>query len=93
MIKMEMVLTFMGGQHCMFSLTKLRRCLTIFQLQRHGGRFPTFGALIEILFSAEKLKAARPYSDPKLLFLNEYECKLGSETLVDLGAEEYVDIP
>ena len=58
------------------------------QLQRHGARYPTLKAGIEIAMALTKLLSIENYTDPRLNFLKTYEYKLGAEDLVPLGAQE-----
>jgi hypothetical protein len=79
------------GEHCALVYSKTGRhilILFIAQLQRHGARYPTLGAAIDIAGALTKLMAVTTYKDPKLEFLKTYEYILGVEDLVPFGAQE-----
>ena len=61
---------------------------TIFQLQRHGARYPTTGATRTITAALAKLQAATSYSDTRLDFLKGYVYGLGKDDLVKYGADQ-----
>jgi hypothetical protein len=65
------------------------RCQTcLFQLQRHGARYPTSGASTRIIKALDKLKAVGQYTSPDLEFLKSYTYDLGESALVEIGASQ-----
>ncbi|KZP09945.1 phytase [Athelia psychrophila] len=57
-------------------------------IQRHGARFPTETARLDIAYALQKLQSAQKYFDDRLLFLRDYEYNLGIGDLLPLGALE-----
>ncbi|KAJ7581514.1 acid phosphatase [Mycena floridula] len=57
-------------------------------IQRHGARFPTSGSGARIQAALAKLQAFQPYSEPSLMFLNDFAYNLGTDDLVPLGAAQ-----
>jgi len=60
----------------------------VFQLQRHGARYPTSGATRVITAALAKLQAVANYNDTKLAFLTSYTYGLGEGGLVKYGADQ-----
>ncbi|KAF7337972.1 Phosphoglycerate mutase-like protein [Mycena venus] len=58
------------------------------QLQRHGARFPTFGASINIVSALRKLQIVDRYAHPAMEFLSSFIYTLGTEDLVSFGAQQ-----
>ncbi|KAJ7217169.1 acid phosphatase [Mycena pura] len=58
----------------------------ISQLQRHGARFPTFGAALDIVSAVLKLQSVDAYTHPSMEFLSTFEYTLGTNDLVPYGA-------
>uniref|UniRef100_A0A0W0GEB5 Phytase A n=1 Tax=Moniliophthora roreri TaxID=221103 RepID=A0A0W0GEB5_MONRR len=57
-------------------------------IQRHGARYPTTGAALNIVSAVSKLQSVKEYKDPKLEFLKEYVYDLGTADLVASGAKQ-----
>ncbi|KAJ7749579.1 phytase [Mycena maculata] len=55
-------------------------------LQRHGARFPTSGASINIVSAVQKLQNADAYGHPAMEFLSSFVYTLGTNDLVPFGA-------
>ncbi|KAF7337978.1 Phytase [Mycena venus] len=55
-------------------------------LQRHGARFPTFGASINIVSAVRKLQSVDEYAHPAMEFLSSFVYTLGINDLVPSGA-------
>ncbi len=64
----------------------MRRLL--YQLQRHGARFPTSGAAKSIVAAVSKLQAVKAYNDPDFDFLKTFTYDLGTNDLVEFGADQ-----
>ncbi|KLO05907.1 phosphoglycerate mutase-like protein [Schizopora paradoxa] len=60
-------------------------------LQRHGARYPTEGAGINIKHAVQKLQNADEFRDERLNFLKHYSYDLGYEGLVHFGAAQSFD--
>ncbi|KAF8178032.1 phytase [Pholiota molesta] len=59
----------------------------ITQIQRHGARFPTFGASLRIIAAVEKLQGATNYTTSELSFLSNYTYTLATNAdLLPFGA-------
>ncbi|KAJ7685564.1 histidine phosphatase superfamily [Mycena polygramma] len=58
----------------------------ITQLQRHGARYPTSGASVNIVSAVEKLQNADKYRHPAMEFLSSFVYTLGTDDLVPSGA-------
>lgn len=54
-------------------------------LERHGARYPTYDAEVEIKAALEKMQAVRAYADEKFGFIPDFVYDLGTEDLVPLG--------
>ena len=63
---------------------------TLVKLQRHGARFPTTSASKAIVVALDKIQAVPEYKDSRLDFIKTYEYNLGSEDLVQFGADQCV---
>ncbi|PSR83458.1 hypothetical protein PHLCEN_2v5730 [Hermanssonia centrifuga] len=63
----------------------------ITQLQRHGARFPTSGAATSIIAAVGKLQAVKAYNDPDFDFLKTFTYDLGTNDLVEYGADQSFD--
>ncbi|KAJ6490625.1 phytase [Mycena vitilis] len=55
-------------------------------LQRHGARYPTSGASVNIVSAVEKLQNADKYTHPAMEFLSSFVYTLGTDDLVPSGA-------
>ncbi|KAJ7047220.1 phytase [Mycena alexandri] len=55
-------------------------------LQRHGARFPTSGASINIISAVRKLQSVNEYTHPAMEFLPSFVYTLGTNDLVPSGA-------
>ncbi|KAK7038073.1 phosphoglycerate mutase-like protein [Favolaschia claudopus] len=55
-------------------------------LQRHGARFPTFGAAVFIVSAVQKLQSVNEYAHPSMNFLSSFVYTLGTNDLVPFGA-------
>ncbi|KAF8205775.1 acid phosphatase [Mycena galopus ATCC 62051] len=55
-------------------------------LQRHGARFPTPGASINIVSAVRKLQSVEEYAHPTMAFLSTFVYALGTNDLVPSGA-------
>ncbi|KAJ7632979.1 phytase [Roridomyces roridus] len=60
-------------------------------LQRHGARFPTSGASINIVSAVQKLKNADAYTHPSMQFMSNFVYTLGTNDLVPFGARQSSD--
>jgi len=60
-------------------------------LQRHGARFPTFGASLKIGDALSKIQSVKEYTDSRLDFLKTFTYDLGSNDLVPFGAAQSFD--
>ncbi|KAJ7940224.1 histidine phosphatase superfamily [Mycena leptocephala] len=58
----------------------------ITQLERHGARFPTSGATINIVSAVRKLQSVEEYAHPAMEFLSSFVYTLGINDLVPFGA-------
>ncbi|KAJ7149354.1 phytase [Mycena filopes] len=58
----------------------------ITQLQRHGARFPTSGASINIVSAVRKLQSVDEYTHAGMEFLRSFVYTLGTDDLVPSGA-------
>ncbi|KAJ7172044.1 phytase [Mycena filopes] len=58
----------------------------ITQLQRHGARFPTSGASINIVSAVRKLQSVKEYTHGGMEFLRSFVYTLGTDDLVPSGA-------
>ncbi|KAJ7256493.1 phytase [Mycena haematopus] len=56
------------------------------KLQRHGARFPTSGASINIESAVRKLQSVDEYAHPSMEFLSSFVYALGTDDLVPSGA-------
>lgn len=68
-------------------LPSLPTKLQINILQRHGARFPTLGAALDMASSASKLQGRKTYAK-ELAFLFDWEYNLGFDDLLPRGAHE-----
>ncbi|THG92822.1 hypothetical protein EW026_g8217 [Hermanssonia centrifuga] len=57
-------------------------------LQRHGARFPTSGAATSIIAAVGKLQTVKAYNDPDFDFLKTFTYDLGTNDLVEFGADQ-----
>ncbi|KZV69047.1 phytase [Peniophora sp. CONT] len=57
-------------------------------IQRHGARWPTSGARSRQVAAVAKLQAVRPFTDPKLEFLNTFVYDFGVADLLPFGANQ-----
>ncbi|KAJ7461520.1 phytase [Mycena latifolia] len=57
-------------------------------LQRHGARFPTLGASLNIVSAVWKLQSVDAYTHPAMEFLPSFDYALGVNDLVPFGALE-----
>ncbi|THG92467.1 hypothetical protein EW026_g8445 [Hermanssonia centrifuga] len=55
---------------------------------RHGARFPTSGAAKSIVAAVSKLQAVKAYNDPDFDFLKTFTYDLGTNDLVEFGADQ-----
>ncbi|KAJ6618846.1 histidine phosphatase superfamily [Mycena sp. CBHHK59/15] len=60
-------------------------------LQRHGARFPTFGAAVSIASAVQKLQSVDVYTHPAMDFLPSFVYTLGINDLVPFGAQQSFD--
>ncbi|KAJ7311475.1 phytase [Mycena albidolilacea] len=58
----------------------------ITQLQRHGARYPTSGASMNIVSAVRKLQSVDKYAHPAMEFLSSFVYTLGTDDLVPSGA-------
>ncbi|KAI0684185.1 phytase [Cytidiella melzeri] len=57
-------------------------------IQRHGARFPTAGASERILTALNKIQSVTAFTSSRLDFLKTYKYNLGTDDLVQYGANE-----
>ncbi|KAJ7085699.1 histidine phosphatase superfamily [Mycena belliarum] len=60
--------------------------MAVLQLQRHGARFPTLGASLNIVSAVGKLQRVNVYNHSAMEFLHSFDYLLGVNDLVPFGA-------